>query len=159
MNKSKAFCASSLVSACQILWIVALAFGCDSLGRQLRIFIVLCCQQRASAKLVIDRPHHIAEPKRQARLLTAITRINVQFFRTWGFANNFLKIGIFGGGKQLLPSRRPIGSELFHQLPCRTLDNLNLAIVMGDTHMAEDFCRTFLPVRTDSTIWTRVRLS
>ena len=49
--------------------------------------------------------------------------------------------------------------ELLHQLPCRTLDNLNLTIVMGDTHMAEDFCRTFLPMRTDSTIWTRVRLS
>ena len=46
--------------------------------------------------------------------------------------------------------------ELLHQLPCRTLDNLNLAIVMGDTHMAENFCRTFLPMRTDSTIWTWV---
>ena len=54
--------------------------------------------KRVPAKLVIDRPHHIAEPRRQARLLAAITRINVQFFRTWGFANNFLKIGIFGGG-------------------------------------------------------------
>ena len=86
----------------------------------------------------MDRPHHIAEPRRQARLLAAITRINVQFFRTWGFANNFLKIGIFGGGKQLLLGRL-IGSELLHQLPCRTLDNLNFAIAMGDTHMVEDF--------------------
>ena len=94
-------------------------------------------QKRAPAKLVIDRPHHIAEPKRQVRLLAAITKINVQFFRTWGFANNFLKIGIFGGGKQLLP-RCLIGSELLHQLPCRTLDT-SIAIVMGDTHMAEDF--------------------
>ena len=42
------------------------------------------------------------------------------------------------GEKQLHPGR-PIGSELFHQLPCRTLDNLDIAIVMGDTHMAEDF--------------------
>ena len=94
--------------------------------------------KRAPAKSVIDRPHHIAEPKRQARLLAAITRINVQFFRTWDFANNFSKIGIFGGRKQLHPGRL-IGSELLHQLPCRTLDNLNLAIVVGDTHMAEDF--------------------
>ena len=78
------------------------------------------------------------EPRRQARLLAAITKINVQFFKTWGFANNFLKIGIFGRGKQLLPGRL-IGSELLHLLPCRTLDNLNFAIVMGDTHMAEDF--------------------
>ena len=70
--------------------------------------------KRAPAKLAINRPHHIAEPRPQADLLTAITRINVQFFRTWDFANNFLKIGIFGGGKQLL-SGRPIGSEMFHQ--------------------------------------------
>ena len=47
-------------------------------------------------------------------------------------------VGIFGGGKQLHPGRL-IGSELLHQLPCRTLDNLNLGIVIGDTHMAEDF--------------------
>ena len=46
MNKSNAFSASSLVSACQMLWIAALAFGCDSLGRQLSTFIVLCCQHR-----------------------------------------------------------------------------------------------------------------
>ena len=29
-----------------ILWIAALAFGCDSLGKQLSTFIVLCCQHR-----------------------------------------------------------------------------------------------------------------
>ena len=70
-------------------------------------------------------------------------KIAVQFFRTWGSANNFLKVGIFGGGKQLLLGRL-IKSELLHQLPCRTLDNLNLAIVMSDANMAEDFLPDFL---------------
>ena len=34
---------------------------------------------------------------------------------------------------------RLIGTELLRQLPCRRLENLNLAIVMGDTQMALDF--------------------
>ena len=80
---------------------------------------------------------------RQARLLAAITKINVQLFRTWGIANNFWKIGIYGGGKQFHPGCL-IGSELPHQLPCRTLDNLNPAIVMGDTHMAVDSLQDLL---------------
>ena len=48
-----------------------------------------------------------------------------------------MQVSIFGGGKQIHPGR-PIGAKLLHQLPCRMLDNLNLAIVMCDTHMAQD---------------------
>ena len=98
--------------------------------------------EASSSQVGYGPSHHIAEPRRQARLLAAITKINDQFFKTWGFANNFLKIGIFGRGKQLLPGRL-IGSELLHLLPCRTLDNLNFAIVMGDTHMAEGVILTW----------------
>ena len=42
------------------------------------------------------------------------------------------------------PSGRLISSELLHQLPCCTLDNLNLTIIMSDANMAEDFLPDFL---------------
>lgn len=46
MNRSNVFSASALVSACQISCIAVFAFGRDSFGKQLRTFIVLCCQHR-----------------------------------------------------------------------------------------------------------------
>ena len=59
-------------------------------------------QKRTPAKLAINRPHHIAGPKRRACLLAALANIAVQFFRTWGFANEFLKICILSGEKNTI---------------------------------------------------------
>ena len=115
-------------------------------------------RKRGPVKLVIDRSHHIAEPKRQTCLLAAITRINVQFFRMWGLADEFLKVGIFGGEKQLHLGR-PIGTELLINCPAKRLIISISPSLRATPTWRRIFCRTFLPVRTDSTIRTRVRLS